>query len=489
MRSLLHRLLAFHPAWLTLAFVLASVPVLAFLAVAVPAGEVPDEPAHILRADSVRHGAATGFRRMRLDDQGDPAADTAIRADIGLLAAALVFTPGTPLDGKHMSQARVAEVLRLPWANRLSELSFPNTGVYPPLFYLPAAAGMQVAKWLRQGPYVAILSARLVNAALYAALGATALHLARRGRAALFTVLCLPMSLSLAASVNHDGLVIACAGLAGALLTRTGRAAWWSGAALLGAAAMAKPYLLPLALVVPATVPGGLRRNLGRAASGLAAAALPALAWGAAMAWFVAAPFVRGPAQPAGPLYAGPPGTLFPTTSPGEQARILLAHPARLLTLPLRSAWDKGEWLWREGVGVLGTLDVKLPFGLYAAWGWALGAAVLAAILAPRAEPEKGRPAAAAATSAMAGAAASAWCVFILQYLSWTRVGDALVEGVQGRYFLPVAALALPVAALPALRVPAAAALRSVLALPAAALALAGLVVMPLVILNAYYLR
>jgi GNAT superfamily N-acetyltransferase len=491
MRPFLKRLLTARstasPFWLPCLVIASVVPVLAFLALMVPPNEVPDEVAHILRADSVRHGEIAGFRRPRLDDQGDPAVDVAVRADLGLLAAGIAFTPGTPLSDKRLTQVRREEMEHAPWIGTLEAVSVPNTAVYPPLLYIPAALGLQLAAWLGGGPYRAILTARLANAVLYALLGVAAIRLARRGQGILFAVLCLPMSLWLAASVNHDGLVIACAALSGALLTRPGWRGWWGGTVLLAVAAMAKPFLLPLALIVPAAVPGGVRRHAGWAAAGFAVAAGPALAWDAAMALYVAAPFVRGPAQPAGPLWSGPPGTLFPTTNPGAQAHILLAAPARLVTLPLDSAWANGRWLWREAIGVLGTLDVFLPASLYAAWGWALAGAALAGFVAGRGGQEKVPLLPAAA--AVIGAVASAWLTFIVQYVSWTSVGNALVEGVQGRYLLPIAALALPVATLPVLRLPGGRGLRAALAAPAVMLALAGIAILLLVVVRTYYIR
>ncbi len=476
-------------SWLAWVFVLAAAPVLVFFSLVVPAGESPDEVAHILRADSVRHGQIAGFRRPRLDEQGDPAVDVAVRADTGLLSAGFAFLP-TPGVGKQMTKDHLGKLLRLPWANRLEPVSIPNTAVYPPVLYVPAAAGMQAAKWLGQGPYVAILAARLANAAAYLVLGTAAICSTRRGRAILFALLCLPMSLSLAASVNHDGLIIGCASLAGALLTRLSRRAWWYGAAFLGIATMAKPYLLPLALVVPMTFPGSVRHHAGRVLAGFAVATLPALLWAGAMAAFIAAPFVRGPAQPGGPLWAGQPDKMFPTTNPGEQLHVLLAAPGRLLSLPLDSIAAKGEWLWREFLGVLGILDIVLPTLLYTAWGMVLASALLAGyVTGTRGHNQIRLCTGAAVTVAAATAAAvSAWCVFVLQYLSWTRVGEALVDGIQGRYFISIAVIALPMMAVPVVRIAGGDAARNALAVPAAVLALLGIATMPLIVLRAYYL-
>ena len=67
-------------------FILATAPVVVLFALAVPVGEVPDEAAHIERADSVRHGEIAGVRRA-LDPQAVSPVDVSVRIDMGALAA------------------------------------------------------------------------------------------------------------------------------------------------------------------------------------------------------------------------------------------------------------------------------------------------------------------------------------------------------------------------------------------------------------------
>jgi len=43
-------------------FSISVIPILLFFSFFVPVGEAPDEPAHILRVDSVRHFSIAGFR-------------------------------------------------------------------------------------------------------------------------------------------------------------------------------------------------------------------------------------------------------------------------------------------------------------------------------------------------------------------------------------------------------------------------------------------
>lgn len=475
---------------LPLLFVLATAPVLVMFAFTTPTGEVPDEVAHIVRADSVRLGQLSGFRRLRTDPQFAGRMDVVVRGDFHLFEAGFELS-GRSLAEKQLTRARLQELLDKQWSKPLAEISVVNTGVYPPFLYAPAALGLQVTKWLGRGPFTAIIVARLANVLAYLVIGSVAIRLAERGQTALFALLCLPMSLFLAASVNQDSIAIACAALAGALLTRRTRRSWWAGVGVLSLVCMAKPYLLPLALIVPATMPPasilrtGARDGL-TAWAGLVAATAPAVLWGLAMARFVAAPFIRG-AQPAGPLWTGAPGTIFDSTDAGEQLRILLAVPSRLLSLPLTAMWDQGTVHWHAFIGTLGLLDIHLSNDFYRIWGWVLLASLLAGFVGAR-RPLEQAPVLPALT-ALYGAILSVWLVYILQFLSWTRVGEAVIEGVQGRYFIPIAAIAVPVATLPLLRLSAGPVVRTALTLPVVALATGGVALLPLLTLAAYYVR
>ncbi|MFC6742321.1 hypothetical protein [Methylobacterium tardum] len=98
---------------------------------------------------------------------------------------------------------------------------------------------------------------RLAHVALFLGLGLSALVLAARGRVALFALLCLPGSL--AAATGPEGVVIALAALAAALLTPRpltgrGRPARLAAATLaIALAVLARPACAPLAgmLLVP----------------------------------------------------------------------------------------------------------------------------------------------------------------------------------------------------------------------------------------------
>ena len=68
--------------------------------------------------------------------------------------------------------------------------------------------------------------ARLCMLAAFLVLGGVALYVAAYGEALLFCVLLMPMTLSLAGSLNQDGILIGLACLSAAAMTRDFAIAW-----------------------------------------------------------------------------------------------------------------------------------------------------------------------------------------------------------------------------------------------------------------------
>ena len=464
-------------------FLFCALPVLLFVALWVPTGESPDEVAHIVRMESVLHRQWVGHRAIRLDATGKEVADSGVRGNASLLFAGFSFQPGTPVVDRVMTKAREEALARYQWEPGSSFISVPNTGVYPPFLYVPGAVGMQLAKWMGHGPWEAIRWARVVNVLTYAALGALALLVARRVRGAFLALLLLPMSLWLASTCTQDGIVIGLSLLGAALLTRGSAGAWWGCVACLALVCVAKPLYLPLAGVMLALAPG---RDwlLGQRALGAACVGLPAAGWYVFAQAMAGVAFVRTPSL-GGPFWYGDPAHVFGTVDPALQVQVLLRHPSLMLRLPLSLFQEQGGWLFWEAIGLLGTLDVLMPLGVYALWSWALAALVVGEPLGGRLTPPgKGFV---ASLVVWGSVVTTVFALCVGQYLSWTATGAAAIEGVQGRYFIPVVAFAA--LALPVLRVPGAAAWRWGLRLPLAVAGLAGIVVVPGVVVSTYYLR
>jgi uncharacterized membrane protein len=112
-------------------------------------------------------------------------------------------------------------------------------------------------------------------------------------------------------------------------------------------------------------------------------------------------------------------------------------HPGVFVKAIFATLGRYGSDVWCQFIGQPGWLDVVLPVPFIAGASAALGLAAFASCLGPARRPWL----AGVAVSLAAGSLA------IAQYVTWTRPGAPLIDGLQGRYLLPPAAilsLALP---------------------------------------------
>ncbi len=431
-------------AWPRL-YLFVAAPVLLFLALAFPLGEPPDEATQLARAASVLRAQPIG-RRVLLPHPADGAPVMVAGVDInpGFLAPLHAPVPKFGAEHKTFTLAQFDAAWNQAWPLERVFVEASNTASYLPVFYIPAALGLGAARLLGAMPMPADLAGRLAGALVCLGVGTFALQLARRGQAGLFAVLTLPMTLHLSAAINQDGPLIAAAVLAAALFTRPDRRSYWAGVAALACVCAAKPSYLPLAGIALLPLGGGTW-HWRQHGIGAAAVVGCTLAWAAVAALWAAVPFWRPPYHP-GPLWPGDPATSFRTTDPAAQGQTLLHHPLETLSLPFTTVYDEWRLMLPAAVGALGPLDFALPDWLYRIWYVAFAATGLGMLLGVlrRAGRHPPRWASAAATAAVL---AACYGVFLLQYFAWTAVGADHVEGVQGRYALPL--LAFLVCALP----------------------------------------
>lgn len=318
-------------------------------------------------------------------------------------------------------------------------LDFRNTAVYPPLAYAPQAVAIAAARLLGLSTLVAMYLGRLANLAAYLAVVGVAVRRWPRGGWTVAVVALAPMSLYQAASLSGDGLTMALALLVGASALRVASAAGPPGrrevaeaVALSAALALCKP---PYALVTLAYLAPLVRR--GRAALPLAAAPLVAVAVMAAWSRHAAGVFVslRPIVDPERDI------------RPAAQVREVLGDPLGFAAVVVGTTGRHvGEWA-RQVVGQLGRLAPAIPAWVTWVW-WAM--AVLAAVSAPAAGNPHGRPARGVAALVLGVATITALAVIGAVYVYANAVGATDIDGVQGRYFLPL--LALAGAAAPSLR-------------------------------------
>ena len=472
---------------MALLFICFSLPTCLLLALMVPTGQVADEHNHLIRAAGLLRGEILGKRAVLHTPQGEP-----------FLATGLIANPGLSLaigSSKKLTHSEVDRLKGIPWAKAGIYFNAPNTATYMPAFYLPSAAAIGISRILDLSPYTSILAARVSNVLCYVAIGALALLWTCRGHTLLFAALTLPMTLSLAASCNQDGLLIAATVLASALLTRsTGPrgGSYWTAGILLGSIIAVKPPYIALAalMLAPLTLTpfsSWNRCTIRSSLCGTLLATIPALIWTTISLYFVAVPLYVSPAYHPGPLWPGDPETTFHYLDPHAQMQVFLHNPIRLFVLPLISL---GEWnnlltTWQQMIGNFGWLDVTMPPTVYVMWTVALICAALNDVFFVRNLPDQTPRGLISALGLFAGLGAL-WGVLDSEYLAWTRVGNALISGLQGRYLLPI--LAAWTCALPSLHTPANSYLRKAFTFPVYGMAFYGMIFLPILMATTYYL-
>ncbi len=299
--------------------------------------------------------------------------------------------------------------------------SFNHMALYSPAPYLPQLLGIAVARQaklnLLQGLYVT----RFFNWFFSLLVLGFALWIVRESKRAWWTIfLCLttPMALAVFSSPSSDALLIALSGLASAMVLAgqapfgviLGLAAFFSASKLIF-------FLIPFVFLPQIWVAPGRWRKLALFSL---AAILPNLIW-TLLTRDLYSPFRPGVSAP-------------------EQLSWTLSHPMDALIAIFSTISDKWKYWISSGVGILGWLDVPVrnafPWGiiilLYTIFGWGSDSIPFS----------KRRV-------WLLVALAFSFLVILTQYLSFTPIGVSWVEGVSGRYFLPV--LPLVILAVPSL--------------------------------------
>lgn len=282
----------------------------------------------------------------------------------------------------------------LGWVTWLAEnerVELPFVASYTPVAYAPQLLAAGVARVLHLRPMVTFYLGRLANLAAYIALIYWALRITPVLRWGLCAIALLPMSLFLAASWSPDAMTIGMALLLLALILRGARAEL---AALV--AGLCKPGYFVLSF-------------LSRRWTVIAAAFA-----GALIATFVASG-----------SYVSPHG------DPHAQWLCVKAAPFHFLAIALRDYGSHGLEYLEQAIGRLGLLDIPLPV-LILILEAALLIAVAEATITLRTR-----------ITASVIALVLAIGTSLTLYLMWTPVCADNVQGIQGRYFIPMLPLVL----------------------------------------------
>ena len=399
-------------ALLRIGLVGACAVVALWLAFALPAFKAPDEPAHFRRAAQIAGGEMVWRDRTPRGSAGGYL-DTGLRDFV----QALEPVQGVP------SAAQLAAAGGVAWSGQRVIAGFANTAPYGPLLYAPQAAVIGLGQAFSVSVNHTYLAARLVVAALFVLAMVAALRLDHGRNLLVLATLSLPMTWFLAASVSQDALLIACGALVAALLGRgaSGCGTWVERLAVAGlvtAMGMARaPYvLMALLLLAPAWRGGG--------------SAWRPIAWLPAVLPLVV---VAGWGAMSNALGTGL-GRSGMDIDPARQMQFLTANFFLVPAIAWNTITGQAEFLAASTIGMLGWLDVRLQ----PVWVYGFGVAGLAAAALCCASGRAMRVGAASRVVGLGVCLGVVGALFLAQYLTWTPLGALEVQGVQGRYFLPL---------------------------------------------------
>lgn len=296
---------------------------------------------------------------------------------------------------------------------------FPNTALYSPLVYLPAAVGIDCGRIIGAGPLVLLYLARVANAVAGAALLALAFRRAGSYAYLLAALALFPMVLFEMGTAGEDAVTFGVVFL---------WLAEWIALQKPGAVPPRK-YLFLLLLVLSQTRPpypmlALLAFALPRSASGINRCALR-LGWvsaglGPCFAWLFLVRHLQVPMRPG------------VATEPARQLLFVLHHPLDFTFTMLAQLWGSGYSYLRQLTGVFGWLNLPAPDWVCPVLLLLIGLIVFLTDNPPGATMGFA-PRIALLCTALLGSA----LVFLLIYMSWNAPGAAHVEGIQGRYFIP----------------------------------------------------
>ena len=334
---------------------------------------------------------------------------------------------------------RAAPSLRLTPAqlNATSFVQFSNTARFSPVPYIPQAAAILVCELFQRTDIAALYLGALFSLFFSSAcllLAFRALDFSFRATWVTFVVAGLPMSSFLLASISADGPTIALCILDIALALRLRHAptsklfAGFLACTLFVSTARGLYFLVPL-MALPLFVPVATlrtRQGLRLAAFTLGCALVPIAVWTFLTRNIYS---IMNPA---------------PNIDSAMQVQFMLHHLPAVLAMFAREMVSQFPNNAESFVGMLGWLEVKLPRRV-------LWMGYLLVALTPVFSSEENRrdealgPVFRAVAPALFLTFTTLVCTF--SYLTWVPVGANYVDGIQGRYFLPLAVpllLALP---------------------------------------------
>ena len=305
-----------------------------------------------------------------------------------------------------------------------------TSSVYPPFNYIHFIVVYFIGAVLKLSPFLLFLSLRLVGLITWISLIYFAIKLIPRAKWLVTVFALLPMSLFVGSIVGADSLVNALVFLIIALITK----------AIVQPTSLTKKYwvvLLGLIILL------GLTKQTFFVVS-LLLFALPRPKYVKKISWvlLISAIFILTASFAIGWQILVSPYTSIPfeNVSPSSQLRLIIEKPiwfGRVLWNTYLTTYS--SQLYIGFIGVLGWLNISLPVWITGGW-----LALIISSLNSGIQKTKVRLSKFQKLLFIFVALTLAGLLTVALYLVWTPVGAGVVNGLQGRYFIPIIAILLP---------------------------------------------
>lgn len=330
----------------------------------------------------------------------------------------------------RLSLTQMGETLQMPLGDTDDRIfmHLSTMALYSPIPYIPSTVGVGLGKLVGFSPLALTYVGRLFNLGAWIALGYAALRITPFSRWVMLLLLLTPMSLFLAASLSADAITNGLAFLLAALVLRTafGESATLSvrevGAIALTTTllALSKQAYVPLAflwLLIPISKAKKPERYW------LWFGLVLLVSVGLSLLW---AGWIKPLYVPLNPFH--PPES----QSPDGQLAYVLAHPIAFFQVVKKTVDLLGDTWLHQFIGYLGWVDVPLPIPFVVSYFVVLVGAALG---------DGDRD-----TRIHLWKKLGLITLFVLNglllclsiYLVWAPVGGKVIEGIQGRYFIPL---------------------------------------------------
>jgi uncharacterized membrane protein len=380
--------------------------------------QVPDEFQHFNRAYAVSQGNFFG-------DRGT------VPASVGPLAkysGKAVFNAGV-----QFKLGEITAFLRIPLSrNETVKTYFPNVAVYSFLPYLPQSLGLFAGSTIVLSPLALLYAGRLTNVLFYIFICTLAIRTTPVFKWVFVLLMLMPMSLFQAASVSADSSLNAYAFLAIAIFLRC----IFDPDVTMGS--------MEFLLILGVTFLLAFCKSNYVLIAGLFFA-IPISKFGSKRNYFTQAGILVVSVLLFSTLSVGMGKSIYmdfrPAAGirPADQITFLSQHPARFFTMSYKSLRILGKVYFISYIGLLGWIDTLLPNFLYYFYPAALIAAVLF-------DDHQGQKIPVWQRLVFPGVfVGSVLAIFLALYVTWTPYKQSWIDGMQGRYLIPVVPVLLPV--------------------------------------------